>query len=137
MSKKILIVDDEEQIRDIFETILKIFYRQEIKDGSIVVFKAADGTEAVEMFDKARPDFVLMDVSMPRMDGIDAFYRMKEVDIAHPVRVFFITGFASDGVIGKRMDKAISDGALGVLSKPVSSNDIKQLVDQYLIQLAS
>lgn len=131
--KKLLIVDDEEAIREVFESIMKIFYRKEVKNGELMIRQAQNGFEAVEMAKDFNPDLVLMDVSMPVMDGIDAFYRMKATNANVPRRVYFITGFASDGTIGNRMTSAINDGALGYLSKPISSNDLKELVDRYLM----
>lgn len=130
--KTIFIVDDEEGIRDIFETILKIYFRDAIRSGSLQIIKSEDGSRAVENARTVKPDFVLMDVKMPVMDGIEAFYEMKKLNNNQPVKTFFITGFASDGDIGRRMDKAISDGALGMLAKPISSPDLRKLVDDHL-----
>ncbi|MCK6602923.1 MAG: response regulator [Bacteroidetes bacterium] len=132
MSKTIFIVDDEEGIRDIFETILKIFYRDKVKAGELQIVKSEDGAAAVANAGKLIPDLILMDVKMPKMDGIEAFYAIRDLNSGHPVKTFFITGFASDGEIGNRMNQAIRDGALGMLPKPVSSPDLKKLVDDYL-----
>jgi len=132
MSKTIFIVDDEEGIRDIFETILKIFYRDKVKAGDLQIVKSEDGAAAVANAGKLIPDLILMDVKMPKMDGIEAFYAIRDLNSGQPVKTFFITGFASDGEIGNRMNQAIRDGALGMLPKPVSSPDLKKLVDEYL-----
>lgn len=132
MSKTIFIVDDEEGIRDIFETILKIFYRDKVKAGELQIVKSEDGAAAVANAGKLIPDLILMDVKMPKMDGIEAFYAIRDLNSGRPVKTFFITGFASDGEIGNRMNQAIRDGALGMLPKPVSSPDLKKLVDDYL-----
>lgn len=133
MTKKLLIVDDEEPIREVFESIMKIFYRQDVKAGNLIIHQAKNGSDAVMVAKEFQPDLVLMDVSMPVMDGIEAFYKMMENNGGNPLKVHFITGFASDGQIGQRMDSAIRDGALGYLSKPISSNDLKELVDKYLM----
>lgn len=132
MSSTIFIVDDEEGIRDIFETIIKIYFRDKVKSGALAIIKAEDGSVAVEKAKGILPDFILMDVKMPNMDGIEAFYAIKALNGNIPVKTFFITGFASDGEIGSRMDQAIRDGALGMLPKPISSPDLKKLVDDHV-----
>lgn len=135
MAKNLLLVDDEEMILDVFESLVKAFYRKEVKTEQLKIYKAKNGQEAVKCALEAKPDLVVMDVSMPVMDGIEAFYKMKENNNGEPLKVHFITGFASDGQIGKRMDLAIQDGVLGYFSKPISANDLKNLIDQHLMSV--
>lgn len=63
---RVLVVDDQEEFRCLAWTML------EEDEGFQVVAEAADGDEAVELAEKERPDLVLMDVQMPRMNGFEA-----------------------------------------------------------------
>ncbi len=70
---RILIVDDLAFIKLIIKDTLE-------KKGFEVVGEAANGIEAVEMYSKLKPDVVLMDITMPRMDGIQALSKIMDLD---------------------------------------------------------
>ncbi len=70
--KRILIVDDHPTLREGLRSLLS---SQDIFD---IVGEAGDGLEAVALVNKLHPDLVLMDISMPRMDGISATREIKE-----------------------------------------------------------
>ena len=70
---KILIVDDHQVVRQGLRTFL------ELNKDILVLGEAADGQEAVEMTDRLRPDIVLMDLVMPRLDGIAATSQIKSL----------------------------------------------------------
>ena len=70
--KRILIVDDHPTLREGLRSLLS---SQDVFD---IVGEAGDGHEAVALVDKLHPDLVLMDISMPRMDGIAATRKIKE-----------------------------------------------------------
>jgi DNA-binding NarL/FixJ family response regulator len=109
---KVLIVDDQTLIRDGLVTIC------ERLDDVDVVGTAADGAEAVEAVATAQPDVVLMDLRMPRMDGIEATRLIRE---RHPnVNVVVLTTYSDDeSVLG-----AIGAGALGYMTKDAGRADI-------------
>jgi DNA-binding NarL/FixJ family response regulator len=69
---RVVLVDDQAMVRQGLRMIL------EAEAGLTVVGEAADGVEALELVDRARPDVVLMDVRMPHMDGIEACRRLLE-----------------------------------------------------------
>lgn len=71
---KFLIVDDSDLLRRICVDIV----REHIQDHNIKIFEAKDGLEAVEITKKEYPDIILMDIDMPKMDGIDASQAIKE-----------------------------------------------------------
>jgi DNA-binding NarL/FixJ family response regulator len=70
--KRILIVDDNIILREGLRSLLSS------QQGFEIVGEAEDGLEAVEAVDQARPDLVLMDLTMPRMGGIEATRKIKE-----------------------------------------------------------
>lgn len=72
-SARVLIVDDLAFIKLIIRDTLE-------KTGFEVVGEASNGIEAVEMYMKAKPDVVLMDITMPRMDGIQALSKIMSLD---------------------------------------------------------
>jgi len=72
-SKTILIADDEPFIREILERSLKYNYR---------IVTACDGEEALEKAKKEKPDLIILDVDMPRMNGLEAARRLKTADDA-------------------------------------------------------
>ena len=83
-------------------------------DGEIVVVgEASDGDEAVRLATAMKPDVVLMDLSMPRVDGLEATRRLKEAGV--PSRVLILTSFAE----GEGVRDAVRAGVTGYLMKDV------------------
>ncbi len=73
MSINILIADDLKFMKMVLRDIIE-------KAGFRVVGEAANGEEAVRLFEEKRPDVVIMDITMPKMDGITALKKIKEID---------------------------------------------------------
>src|SRR5512137_2885559 len=87
-----------------------------------VVGEAGDGQEAVEKAGSLKPDVVLMDLVMPRMDGIEATRRITE---ANPeVRVLVLTSFAADD----KVFPAVKAGALGYLLKDTGPEELLEAI---------
>ncbi|OEJ34361.1 response regulator transcription factor [Streptomyces subrutilus] len=102
----LLIADDDEVTRSGLRTLLAA------RPGITVVGEAADGVEAVERARSLRPDVVLMDVRMPRRNGIEAT-RQLLAEVADPPKVVVITTFENDGYV----TAALSAGASGFVLK--------------------
>ena len=68
---KVLIVDDNEKLRDIFKLILKEYH----------ILEANNGIEAIEVFKEKQPDLILMDILMPEMDGIAATKEIIKIEM--------------------------------------------------------
>ena len=73
MAKKVLICDDAAFMRMMIKDILS-------KNGYEIAGEAENGLKAVEKFNETKPDLVLMDITMPEMDGIQALKAIKEAD---------------------------------------------------------
>jgi DNA-binding NarL/FixJ family response regulator len=107
MSIRLLIVDDQELVRTGFRLFL------ETQDDFEVVGEAGDGEEAIRLVGRLRPDVVLMDIRMPRMDGVEATARLTAAEIEPPPRVLVLTTFDLDEYVFG----ALRAGAAGFLLK--------------------
>ncbi len=114
---RVLIADDQRVVREGLATIVGGFPDTE------VVGLAGDGAEALELVVAASPDVVLMDLRMPRMDGVEATRAVRERHPAVPVVV--LTTFADDDSI---LD-ALSAGAAGYLTKDAARDDIRRALE--------
>ena len=107
MSIRLLIVDDQELVRTGFRLFL------ETQDDFEVVGEAGDGEEAIALARRLRPDVVLMDIRMPRMDGVEATARLTAAGIEPPPRALVLTTFDLDEYVFG----ALRAGAAGFLLK--------------------
>ena len=114
---KLLIVDDQTLIRDGLVTIC-----ERLSDVEVIA-TASDGEEAVRLAAEHHPDVVLMDVRMPRMDGIEATRRIREQD--PDVRVVVLTTFSDD----ESITGALAAGAIGYLTKDAGRDDIGRALE--------
>ncbi|CAB4787068.1 MAG: response regulator [Actinobacteria bacterium] len=102
---RLLIVDDHSVVRRGLETLLGTFADIEI------VGTAADGNEAVQLAAECHPDIILMDLSMPNLDGFEA---TRQILAANPkIRIVALTSFSEQ----RKVFDAISSGAIGYLLK--------------------
>ncbi|MGB9629052.1 MAG: sigma-54-dependent transcriptional regulator, partial [Thermodesulfobacteriota bacterium] len=115
MSKdKILVADDEQSMREFLEIMLK-------KEG-YKVFLAPNGEEVVKMIEKDIFDLVLLDIRMPKLDGISALKKIKSVN--PETIVIMITAYASaDSAI-----QAMKEGAYDYITKPFKVDEIKLII---------
>lgn len=115
--KKILIVDDEIEMAKELKNIL------EMEDYEIS--HAVDGQEAIEKFSREDIGLVLLDIKMPKLGGLEAFRKMKEINSSIPVIV--MTGsFARKSAI-----QAVKEGAVEAISKPFDVVNLMKLIKKY------
>jgi DNA-binding NarL/FixJ family response regulator len=109
---KVIVVDDQTVVREGLELILGL-----LPDVS-VVGSAANGSEALELVASERPDVVLMDLRMPRMDGVEATRRIRT---AHPdTQVLVLTTYSDD----ESILAALKAGARGYITKNARATEI-------------
>lgn len=109
---RVLLADDQPLLRTGFRMVLGA------EDDLDIVGEAGDGVEAVELARRLLPDVVLMDIRMPRMDGVAATKAI--VDARLPVRVLILTTFELDEyIVG-----GLRAGASGFLAKDVPAEDL-------------
>jgi DNA-binding NarL/FixJ family response regulator len=118
VSIRLLIVDDQELVRTGFRLFL------ETQDDLEVVGEAGDGAEAIERARELRPDIVLMDIRMPRMDGVEATARLTAARIEPPPRVLVLTTFDLDEYVFG----ALRAGAAGFLLKDAPREQLLEAI---------
>jgi DNA-binding NarL/FixJ family response regulator len=107
VATRILIADDQENIRSGFRLIL------DSQPDMRVVGEAADGLSALEQARHLRPDVVLADIRMPRLDGLEVTRQLAGPDVADPLKVVVVTTFDLDEYV----HTALRHGACGFLLK--------------------
>jgi DNA-binding NarL/FixJ family response regulator len=114
----VAVVDDHQLVRAGLRALLDAVADLE------VIGEAGDGEQAVELVLRERPDVVLMDLSMPRVDGVAATRRLREAGAV--TRVVVLTSFADQA----RVQAAVAAGAVGYLLKDSDPRDVVNAVRQ-------
>jgi two-component system, response regulator PdtaR len=110
MSMRILVAEDE--------TIIRLDLRDMLeRAGFEVCAEARDGVEAFELAGTERPDLAIMDVKMPRLDGIEAARRILD---ERPIPIVMLTAYGQDELVAR----AVEAGVFGYLVKPFRETDL-------------
>ena len=115
--QKILIVDDEKEIRDLIEIYLK--------SEGYETLKAADGEEALNILNREDPDLIILDIMMPKMNGIDACLKIRE-ERQMPIIMLSAKSEDVDKILGLNM------GADDYLTKPFNPLELVARVKSQL-----
>lgn len=119
MSKKILVVEDYDDSREFMKFLLESYGYQ--------VIEAVDGLEAVDKAKQYHPDLVLMDISLPNVDGLTATRVIKEFEKTNDVPIIAVTAFGGD-----YRHKAIEAGCDDLIDKPIDFSELEPILHQYL-----
>ena len=115
LTTRVVIAEDEALIRLDLKEMLE-------EEGYSVVGEAGDGEQAVELAREHRPDLVILDVKMPKMDGISAAEKIAEESIAP---VLMLTAFSQRDLVERARDA----GAMAYLVKPFSKSDVVPAIE--------
>jgi CheY-like chemotaxis protein len=118
--KKILIADDEETVRALVKKLLSKEY---------TVLEADNGEEAVKVAVNQKPDLILMDILMPKMDGLTACYAIKRNQATKGIPVIMLT--AVDYELNRKLSQDVM-GAQGYITKPFNSQALMDLIAKFL-----
>ena len=119
MAKNILICDDAAFMRMMIKDILT-------KNGYNVVGEAENGAKGVEKYNELKPDLVLMDITMPEMDGIQALKKIKQTDPSANVIMCSAMGQQSMVI------EAIQSGAKDFIVKPFQADRVLESIKKVL-----
>ena len=117
---KVLIADDAFFTRKVLKEILEA-------EGHEVI-EASNGKEAVDKFQLEHPDLVLLDVSMPDMDGLTALQAIKGID--ENAKVIMVSAMGQTSTVQESM----KFGACDFILKPFRSNQIRELITHWLLK---
>jgi two-component system chemotaxis response regulator CheY len=115
---KILVVDDAQ--------FMRVKCSRLLQDAGHEVVEASDGTEAVELYQSARPDAVLLDITMPKMDGLTALKEIRKLD--PDARVAMLTAMGQQAIV----IEAVKAGARDFVVKPFDASRVVQAVEKLL-----
>jgi len=118
----ILIVDDETNIR--------LMLRTALKSEGYVIREARDGREAMEAIDREVPDLMILDLSMPALDGLGVLKELRGMRDERKPRIIVLTAYGSIPTAVK----ATRLGAVDFLEKPVSPDEVREAVAAALLE---
>ena len=119
MSLKLMIVDDSNIIRSKITRTLSQHHME-------VVATASNGEEAITQFARTTPDVVTMDLTMPRMDGLECIRALRKLNSR--VHILVVSALADKATA----IQALKEGAQGFLCKPFSESDLTEAMDELL-----
>lgn len=111
-NQTILVVDDEKDLLDLIEYNLK-------KEG-FDVLKAENGEEGIKIAKEHNPDLVLMDIMMPKMDGMEAVEKMRADDALKSIPIIFLTARSDE----KTEVEGLNKGGDDYITKPISTTKL-------------
>ena len=116
-----MIADDSDAIRMVLKDVLEIGHHE-------MVAEVSNGVEAVEKFNVTKPDLLLLDLAMPKQDGLDT---VKQIIATNPnAKIVMIT--ASDNL--KTMQECLKAGALAYVLKPFDFDQVLKIISKSLDQ---
>ncbi len=127
-NKTILVVDDEPNVRDYLATLLK--------DAGFLVLTAADGEEALAIIEQHRPDFISLDLIMPRKSGHKLLYELRKDRELSRIPVLIVTAHAKTDLgehdLQDILDNSIMSGPGTYLEKPVDPQNYVRSIQRAL-----
>ncbi len=119
-SRKILVVDDNQDSR---ELVVKI-----LKNRGYQMIEAVDGEDALEKAMAEKPDLILMDISIPKLDGYEVTRMLKSQVKFKDTPIIALTAHAMKG----DREKALEAGCEGYISKPIDIHELPDQIKSYL-----
>jgi two-component system cell cycle response regulator DivK len=120
VGKTILIVEDEPKNLKLFRDLLQRFGFETVE--------ATDDEQGVELARTKKPDLILMDIMMPKMDGLEATRLLKADDTTKRIPIIALTSYAMKG----DRERTIEAGCDGYIAKPVDIQELLKAVEHFL-----
>ncbi len=118
--RRILIAEDDDDNRIPLKLMLKM--------NKYDVIEAGDGQEAVDRIHRDKPDLVLMDITLPIIDGLEATRLIRREAEFQTLPIIFISGYENQ----EMLDRVKACGGTGYISKPIEFDDLKQMIEKHL-----
>jgi two-component system cell cycle response regulator DivK len=122
MKEKILIVEDNPQNMRLLEMILR--------NRGYFLLKAADGEEALDMAISEQPDLIIMDVMLPKVNGLEVTRKLRQMPAFSRIPIIGVTAYAMKG----DREEVIEAGCDAYLSKPINTRELPRVVAKMLLQ---
>lgn len=120
MSHSILVVDDEDVTREILQILLEM--------EGFTVYAAADGLEALDKVAECRPDLIVLDLMMPRLDGLGVCKRLRAEPKTADLAIILLSGNSQD----RAVTAGLRAGANAYLMKPIDPPLLLREIGKYL-----
>lgn len=120
MPFRVLIVDDDPLSRELLRDCLEPL--------GVDILQARDGVEALHIMERVKPQLMLVDIQMPRMDGFELLRRVRADKATASVAVLAVSAFAMAG----DAERALARGFDHYITKPVAMSKLRQLVRGFL-----
>jgi len=120
MGKTILIVEDEPRNLKLLRDLLQRFGYE--------ILEALDGEQGVKLAGEKMPDLILMDIMMPKMDGLEATRIIKADTKTKHIPVIALTSYAMKG----DREKTVEAGCDGYIAKPIDIKEVLKAIEHYL-----
>ncbi len=118
--KKILVIEDNAVNMELVCDLLEM--------AGYDIIQAADAESGIKVADKEQPDLILMDISLPGMDGLQATRVLKQRQSARQIPVVALTAHAMKG----DEDKVLEAGCNGYITKPINTREFSRQIEKFL-----
>lgn len=122
MKERILIVEDDPRNMRLLEMTLKA--------RGYTLLEATDGGEALDMAIRERPDLIVMDIQLPKVNGLAVIRKLRETPEFRHTPIIAITSYAMKG----DREKAIEAGCSAYLPKPINTRELPEIIASMLLQ---
>jgi CheY-like chemotaxis protein len=121
MAKNILVVEDNDHLLQILASFIRFSGYQ--------VLEAESGSEAIEKATLAKPDLILLDLTLPDMNGIDVARAIKKNVVTADIPIIACSAYAS----GEEREEALRAGIVDYLEKPIAAALIKAKIEEFIL----
>jgi CheY-like chemotaxis protein len=122
VSERILIVEDNPENMRLLEMVLRA--------KNYTLLKATDGEEALDIAIRERPDLIIMDIQLPKMNGLEVTRKLRETPALSHTPIIAITAYAMKG----DKERVIEAGCDAYLSKPINTRELPGVIAETLLQ---
>jgi len=121
MNERILIVEDNPPNMRLIEMVLRA--------KGYTLLKATDGEEALDMAMRERPDLIIMDIQLPKLNGLEVTKKLRETPALSHIPIIAVTAYAMRG----DKERFIDGGCDAYLSKPINTRELPGVIAQMLL----